>query len=129
MNKKRPYVYTEPVDTVKLSSRVARDIVKELVATGKRQYTKWSRHEVFLSNNHTAIYVDEYYAYWLLILMIPFVPLMFMYSLVMVGIGETIEGLQHVFLQKKYGSYSRGRYTVLHGVDVKNVMARVGVNA
>lgn len=112
MNKKRPYVYTEPVDTTKLPSCVARDIVKELVDTGKRPYTKWTRHEVFLSNDGTLIYVDEYYAYWLLILMIPFVPLMFLYSLVMVGISETIDGLQHIFLQKKYGSYSRDRYRV-----------------
>lgn len=129
MSKKPPYVYTEPVDTIKMSPRTARKTVEHLVATGKRPYTKWSRHEVFLSNDHTAIYVDEYYAYWLLILMIPFVPLMFLYSLVMVGIGETIEGLQYIYFQKKYGSYGRDRYTALYGVDVKKVMSRVGVDA
>lgn len=127
MRKKLPHVYTEPVDTIKMSPRTARKTIEHLVATGKRRYTRCTRHDVFLSNDHTAIYVDEYYAYWLLILMIPFVPLMFLYSLVMVGIGETIEGLQHIFLQKKYGSYSRDRYTVLSCVDVKKDMLRVGV--
>lgn len=128
MSKKLPYVYAEPVDTIKMSPRVARNIVENLIVNGKRLPTKCTRHDVFVSNDHTAIYVDEYYAYWFLILIIPFAPFLFLYSLVMVGIGETIEGFQQVFLQKKYGSFKRDRYTALYGVNVKKVMSRAGVD-
>lgn len=128
MSKKVTYVYAEPVDTIKMSPRVARHIVDNLTFNGKRRYTRCTKHEVFVSNDHTSIYVDEYYASWFLILLIPFAPFLFLYSLIMVGIGETIEGFQQVFLQKKYGAFKRERYTLLHGVDVKKVIKRAGVD-
>lgn len=119
---RKTHHYTAPVDTYKVSSRTARYVVENL-ADNTHFLPSWcERHEVFFSNDHTMIYVDSYYARWFLILILPFLPLVVLYSILISGIGETVEGLQNLFLQKKYGNYSRNRFTTLHGINVKNII-------